>query len=269
MRYDILVEKLEGFGYHGVLEEEKRKGQKFIVSARLTVNSPDGVDEDNCEKTVNYSEVSHLIVELIENTRFDLIEALADHIAKTILIQFSLVEKVTIQVDKPGAPIELQFENVAVVVERSWHTVYVGLGSNMGDCEKNISTAVERIRGAGCNKDVVVSTLIKTKPYGNVEQDDFLNGACVFKTMYQPKELLRFLQKIELDLKRTREIHWGPRTIDLDIELYDALVVDEENLTIPHPDMHNRDFVLKPLCELNPRLVHPVYKRYLADFIEK
>ncbi len=269
MRYDILINKLEFFGFHGVLEEEKRLGQKFIISGKLTVNSPDALKEDNCEKTVNYSEVCHLIGEIVEKERFNLIESLGDEIARRILLEFPLVDSVTIQVDKPWAPIRLNVENVAVVITRSWHNAYIGVGSNMGDCRSNIETAVKYINDSIFNKNVNVSTLIKTKPYGYVDQNDFLNGAIAIKTMLSPEELLHFLQKIELDLHRTREIHWGPRTIDLDIELYDNLVINEPDLKIPHHEMHKRDFVLQPLCELNPYLVHPVYGKYLVDLFDE
>ena len=87
--------------------------------------------------------------------------------------------------------------------------------------------------------------------------------------MFSPEELLHFLQKIELDLHRTREIHWGPRTIDLDIELFDNLIINEPDLIIPHHEMHKRSFVLQPLCELNPYLIHPVYGEYLIDLLSK
>lgn len=269
MRYDILISKLEFFGFHGVLEEEKRLGQKFVISGTLTVNAPDAVEQDDCDKTVNYSEVCHLIGKIVEKERFNLIESLGDEIVKRILIEFPLVESATIQVDKPWAPISLNVEKVSVVMTRSWHSAYIGVGSNMGDCKSNIENAVNYIRASKFNKDVVVSTLIKTKPYGYVEQDDFLNGAIAIKTMLSPEELLRFLQKIELDLHRTREIHWGPRTIDLDIELFDNLIINAPDLKIPHHEMHKRDFVLQPLCELNPYLVHPVYGKYLIDLYEE
>ena len=269
MRYDILISKLEFFGFHGVLEEEKKLGQKFIISAKLIINAPNAVEEDNCDKTVNYSDVCQMIGQIVEKERFDLIESLGDAIARRILVEFPLVESVTIQVDKPWAPIGLHVDNVSVVITRGWHNAYIGVGSNMGDCQANIEAAVKYIQESEFNRDVKVSTLIKTKPYGYVEQDDFLNGAIEIKTMFSPEELLHFLQKIELDLHRTREIHWGPRTIDLDIELFDNLIINEPDLIIPHHEMHKRSFVLQPLCELNPYLIHPVYGEYLIDLLSK
>ncbi len=269
MRYEIFIDKLECFGFHGVLEEEKRLGQKFIISSKLTVNSPEGVEEDNCEKTVNYAQVCELMAQIAENERYDLIETLADTIAKEILIKFSMVEKVTVHVDKPGAPIRQSVENVGVEVKRGWHTAYLGVGSNMGDTLGNISEAMRKLQDSPFNSEVVLSELIKTKPYGYTQQDDFINGVCSLKTILTPEELLGLLHQIENDLKRTREIHWGPRTIDLDILLFDNLVMEEPDLTIPHPQMCKRDFVLKPLLELNPRLVNPLTHQYFADIFEE
>jgi len=269
MRYEIFIDELECFGFHGVLEEEKRLGQKFIISSKLTVNSPEGVDEDDCDKTVNYAKVCDVIAAIAENEQYDLIETLADTIAKEILIRFSMVEKVSVHVDKPSAPIKRGVKNVGVEVERSWHVAYIGVGSNMGDSQGNINEAMKKLKESSFNREVVLSDLIKTKPYGGVEQDDFINGVCSMRTLLGPEELLRLLQQIEKELKRTREIHWGPRTIDLDILLFDNIVMEEPDLTIPHPEMCKRDFVLKPLLELNPRLVNPLTHQYFADIFEE
>ena len=81
--------------------------------------------------------------------------------------------------------------------------------------------------------------------------------------------MLKLTSSIEIDLKRTREIHWGPRTIDLDIIFFDDEIINTEKLVIPHPEMHRRDFVLEPICELNPNLVHPVYRMRVVDLLEK
>ncbi|MBQ3165282.1 MAG: 2-amino-4-hydroxy-6-hydroxymethyldihydropteridine diphosphokinase [Lachnospiraceae bacterium] len=265
MNGEIIIKSLECFGFHGVLGEEKKLGQKFIVSAKLKVDFTKAVDADACENTVNYSEVCQLISNVVKDTNFNLIESLADRITKEILLGFPLVESVYVKVEKPWAPIKLCLDTVAVAVEKKWHTVYLGVGSNIGDSEANIESAVRMIKESEYNKDVTISNLIKTKPYGYKEQDDFLNGAISLKTFMEPNELLCFLQKIEEELKRIRKIHWGPRTIDLDVLLYDDLVTVEQNLVIPHPDMCNRDFVLKPLCELNPYLVHPLNKKRFVE----
>ena len=102
-----------------------------------------------------------------------------------------------------------------------------------------------------------VSDFLVTAPYGGVEQDDFLNGALALRTLLTPEELLEELHTIEQEAHRERLVHWGPRTLDLDILLYDDLVMDSETLHIPHIEMHKRDFVLIPLSQIAPFVRHP------------
>ena len=114
-----------------------------------------------------------------------------------------------------------------------------------------------------------VSNFIVTPPYGYTEQDDFLNGAIKIQTLYSPKTLLTFLQKIELKANRVRQIHWGPRTLDLDILLYDDVIYDDDTLTIPHPELHLRDFVLIPLKEIAPNCVHPLLNKRISELLSQ
>jgi dihydroneopterin aldolase/2-amino-4-hydroxy-6-hydroxymethyldihydropteridine diphosphokinase len=128
----------------------------------------------------------------------------------------------------------------------------------MGNREAYIRNAVLLLNE---QKDCVVtkaSNLFITAPYGYTEQAEFLNGALCVKTLQSPEEFLDTLHSIEYQLGRERKIHWGPRTIDLDILLYDDLVMSTETLTIPHIDMENRLFVLKPLDEIAGFVRHPV-----------
>ena len=105
--------------------------------------------------------------------------------------------------------------------------------------------------------------------YGGVEQDDFLNGAIELETLLSPIELLHFLQKTELEAGRERKIHWGPRTLDLDILFYEDVISQTKELMIPHPDMQNREFVLKPLTELCPYYMHPLFHKSVKQMLEE
>ena len=129
---------------------------------------------------------------------------------------------------------------------------YVGLGSNLGDREATIRAAVAALPGV-----VAVSKLRETEPVGVTGQPAFLNGAARLETELSPRELLDALLEVERGLGRERRERWGPRTIDLDLLLYGGETVDEPGLTVPHPSLHERRFVLEPLAELDPELVVP------------
>ena len=137
---------------------------------------------------------------------------------------------------------------------------FVGLGSNLGDRERNLHEAVERLREIGL---VRVSAFGDTDPVGVVEQPNFLNAVAELSSDLSPRELLDRLLQIERELgrDRTKEERWGPRTIDLDLLLYGDEVVDEPGLTVPHPRLAERRFVLEPLHELAPDLVLPDGRR--------
>lgn len=139
-----------------------------------------------------------------------------------------------------------------------WIKAYIAVGSNMGDSEAIIKRALIRLKRRRDIRVTACSTIIRTKPYGGVEQDDFLNGMWEIETVLGPEELLKVLNRIEKLEKRERTVRWGPRTLDLDIIYYGDLVMRSEKLNIPHIDMENRTFVLEPLMEIAPDVKHPV-----------
>ena len=129
---------------------------------------------------------------------------------------------------------------------------YVGLGANLGDREATIRAAVAQLPGV-----VAVSPLRETDPVGVTDQPQFLNGVAALETELPPRELLDVLLAVERGLGRERRERWGPRTIDLDLLLYGDEVIDEDGLTVPHPRLRERRFVLEPLADLAPKLVVP------------
>lgn len=144
---------------------------------------------------------------------------------------------------------------------------FIGLGSNMGNKLANLKKAIEGFGKIQGTKVLTVSSLYKTEPVGDVEQDWFVNAVAEVETGLTPRELLNKLLYIEKNLGRIRDERWGPRVIDLDILLYDDLVMDEEGLSIPHPYLHKRGFVLVPLAEIAPKVIHPKLKKTMSELM--
>lgn len=267
---EIRIENLKIYAYHGVYEEENKTGQDFFVNATLYTDTRKAGKTDDLSCSVDYGEVCHFINDYIKNHTYQLIETVAEQTAQQILQKFPLLKKVDLEIRKPEAPIGLPFESVSVKIERGWHLAYVALGSNMGDKEGYIKTAVDALKANENIRQVRASSLIWTAPYGEVQnQEDFLNGMLELETLYTPTELLTVLHELEQNANRVRTIHWGPRTLDLDIIFYDDLVMDTKELTIPHCDMQNREFVLKPLCELAPYKRHPLLGKRVEELLKE
>ena len=138
-------------------------------------------------------------------------------------------------------------------------TAYVGLGSNLGDRAATFASAIGALAASSGIDVVAVSSVIETAPVGDQDQPPFLNAAISVRTTLTPRALLTSCQSIELAHGRDRAVErrWGPRTLDLDVLLYQAVVVDEPGLRIPHPHLHERLFALGPLAEIAPEAVHP------------
>lgn len=265
----IQIHNLEVFCNHGVYREENVLGQKFLVDATLYVSTRKAGLSDELADSVNYGEISRFILDGMKKQNDKLLEKVAERLAEGILLHFPLVSRVKIEVKKPWAPIMMHIDYASVTIERGWHTVYIGLGSNMGDRRAYLSDAIEELKNLPLGKNLKSASIIETEPYGYVDQDKFLNTVVSMEVLYEPGELLHILQELEKKANRERKIHWGPRTLDLDLLLYDHRITEEEELVIPHPELHKRMFVLESLCELNPYGVHPVIKKRYKDMKEE
>ena len=198
-----------------------------------------------------------------------MIEAAAENLVEALLFEYPLLAGVTLELKKPWAPIGLPLKYASVKISRFWHRVYLGMGSNMGDKKAYLDGATEALNKVkGCQVEKVSEYLV-TEPYGGVEQDDFLNACAQIKTLLSPEELLDVLHEIEKEAHRERIVRWGPRTLDLDILLYDDVVMETDDLIIPHIEMELRDFVLKPLSEIAPNLRHPVSKKTVTQMLKE
>lgn len=268
MMDQIVIENLKVFAYHGVYPEENEKGQNFYVNAILETDTRKAGILDDLDLSTNYGEVCMFLNNYLKEQTYKLIEAVAENAAGALLLRFPLVRRVTLEIRKPEAPIELPFESVSVKIFRGWHKVYLSCGSNVGDKKAHLDGAVKALQADVKCRVLRVSDWIVTAPYGGVEQDDFLNGAIELETLYTPEMLLEKLHEIENLHGREREIHWGPRTLDLDILLYEDCIMYTDDLIIPHADMQNRYFVLKPLAQIAPYERHPLLDQSIGRMYE-
>ena len=263
----IKIEDLEIYAKHGVLSAENQLGQKFLVCAYLYTDTSRAGLTDCLDYSIDYASVCAYITEYMQAHTFKLIEAVAENLVNDMLLSYPIIQKIDLEIKKPWAPIGLPLKTVSVNISRGWHSAYIALGSNMGDSEEYLNDAITKINtDTMCFVDKA-SDFIVTKPYGYTEQADFLNAVIKVQTLYSPKMLLDFLHKIEAEANRVRSVHWGPRTLDLDILLYDDIIIDDDTLTIPHPDMKNRDFVLIPLNQIAPNHIHPVYRTSIHEMM--
>lgn len=265
----IIIKDFEIFANHGVFKEEKVLGQKFIVSLELLVSTREAAITEDLTNSVHYGELCERVEEEIQRQSYDLIETVAEKIAEFILIEYSLVKEVKVNLKKPWAPVARHLDYVAVEINRKRSRAFIALGSNMGDKEKNLINAIEKIKSFNHTSVKKVSSFIKTEPWGYLDQEEFLNGVIEIDTLLPPKELVRLLLSTEEELKRERIIKWGPRTIDLDVILYDDLITEDEEILIPHPRMHERMFVLEPLAEIAPYVVHPLLNKRIIQLKEE
>jgi len=265
----IRIENIEVFANHGFFKEENVLGQKFLISLDLYVNIREAGKSDNLDFSVDYGKISMEAKNFIQQNVFKLIETAAENLAEKILLEYKLVEKVRVELKKPWAPVKLHIDNISVIIERGWKTAFLSLGSNLGDKKAYLDFAVKEIENSDFCRVEKVSDFIVTEPVGEVEQDDFLNGCIEIKTLFTPFELLDFINKIESEAGRERTVHWGPRTLDIDIIFYEDVVINDERLKIPHIETENRLFVLEPLCSIAPFYKHPCYGICVKELLAK
>lgn len=145
--------------------------------------------------------------------------------------------------------------------------IFLGLGGNIGDVHATFAQAKQLMQKEGIQL-ITESSFYKTKPFGPVEQDDFLNQVIQIETSLSPQELLEACLRAEQELGRKREIKWGPRTIDIDLLLYNQVQMETDNLVLPHPGMQERHFVLLPFVEIAPKMMHPGLQKVIQELAD-
>jgi 2-amino-4-hydroxy-6-hydroxymethyldihydropteridine diphosphokinase len=148
-------------------------------------------------------------------------------------------------------------------------TAYIGIGSNLGIPKENCTNAIEKISSTKDIKIISKSSFYRTEPIGGVQQGWFVNSAIEIKTDLSPENLLSVLLNLELAMGRIRKEKWGPRLIDLDLLFYGNLVLENKSLTLPHPEIQNRKFVLVPMSEIAENLIHPTLKKTIKTLLQE
>jgi 2-amino-4-hydroxy-6-hydroxymethyldihydropteridine diphosphokinase len=155
----------------------------------------------------------------------------------------------------------------AAITELKPVLAYVGLGANLGDPHRQLQEALAQLAAAEEVEVLKVSAFYLNPPLGPPDQPWYVNAAAQVRTRLEPEELLRVLHRVEQDLGRVRGERWGPRVIDLDLLLYNGLIMSGPELVLPHPEMHRRAFVLVPLAEIAPQAWHPVLEKTAGDLL--
>jgi len=298
--FKIKIKDLKLFGYHGVKQEEKTSGQNFLFNISIDIArhsfKKNRSYQDNILDTVNYSEIITLIKEINSNNRFNLLETFCQVLAERIISYSLLILKVKVSIEKISPPIKesigsvgVEFElernpnscqsnygyesetsrsakNVNAALKKS--IVFLSLGSNLGDREKNLRNAVEKLR-ANQNLDIIsVSSIYETEPMYVENQEYFYNIVLKadVKNAYTAFELLGYTKKIEFDLgRKSTYVRYGPRKIDIDILTFNELKIDSGLLELPHPRIFERNFVLIPLSEIAPDFI--IKDKNISDYI--
>ncbi len=235
-----------------MLEEEKRLGQRFRLDLEAVPWTARAEESDDVGDAVHYGELAARAFAIATSERYDLLERLAARIADALFAEFPL-RAVRVTVGKPSAPVPLVLDTVEVeVARRASEGVIVALGGNVGDPEATLRAVADELAGTAGVDLVARSRLYRSAPLGGPDQPAYLNAAVGLTTRLGPEALLDRLQELERDHGRTREVRWGPRTIDLDLLLYGASAISSGRLTVPHPRLAERRFALLPLLDVLP-----------------
>lgn len=252
----ILIDDLRVTCIIGVLDHERVTPQPLRIDVDMEVDLHDAGQSDDLTQTVHYGEVAIALANLARDTKYQLLERLAQHMTEVVL-SFPLVRAVDLRLTKLEPPIPEEIGSTAVRLRRvrsdfstsTPHKALLALGSNIGDRAAYLRFAIDRLG----DRVTAQSQVFETDPVGGPEnQDAYLNMVVAIDTELDPYALLRWLHRIEADAGRERVVHWGPRTLDMDLLFFDDVIIDGGNLAVPHPRYAERRFVLAPLSEVAP-----------------
>lgn len=255
----ILIDDLRILTVIGALPHEREFAQPIRIDLDIGVDLHEAGLSDELADTVNYGLVCERVAAVARESNYTLLERLAAKVADMVL-ELDLVEQVEVTLTKLRPPIPEAVGSTAVRIVRSRaevaecvsgsHRALVALGSNLGDRESFLRAAVTELGVV-----TAMSQVFETEPVGGPgDQGAFLNMVVAVDTPLDPFALLRRCQRIEANALRQRVVHWGPRTLDVDLLFYDDMTIASQALTLPHPRIFERRFVLAPLSEVAPEL---------------
>ncbi|MDU7140281.1 MAG: 2-amino-4-hydroxy-6-hydroxymethyldihydropteridine diphosphokinase [Finegoldia magna] len=265
----LLVKDLEIYANHGVFQSEKELGQKFLVTLRMGYNMKKGATSNNLEDSIHYGILSKEVYDYFRSESIDLIETVAYKLVEFIFEKYKIVQEISVEIKKPWAPINLPLDTVKVTINRKKRRYFLGIGSNIGNKQEYVDSAIDTLKSIKSIELKRVSEMYITKAWGKTDQEDFLNCAVEIESYEEPEDLLNITQKIEQDLGRERHEKWGPRTIDIDILFCDGEIIYTDDLKIPHPYVQDRKFVLEPLNDFAEFFIHPVFHKTLKQLLEE
>lgn len=260
----IRITGLEVVTCHGVLPQEKELPQRFLADIAFDLDTRAAGCTDDLTQSLSYADVAQAAERILRDGPVDLIETLAERIAEHVLTTWSQVERVEVTIHKPQAPAGVPFHDPAlggpsVTVRRAQdRPVVIAVGANLGDRRATVESALRLLDRTEGIDVVAVAPFVETDPVGGPEQPDYLNTVVLARSRLAPLTILGHLNRIEAYHRRTREVRWGARTLDLDlVQVGDPsdgsdLTSDTERLTLPHPRAHERGFVLVPWHVVDP-----------------
>ena len=242
----VIIDDLRVLTVIGALPHEREMAQPIRIDLSIGLDLRDAGRSDELHDTVHYGLVCERVSELVRGSKDVLLERLAAKVADVVL-EFDLVEVVDVKLTKLRPPIAEDVQSTSVAITRlraeaaapplEDHEVVVALGSNLGEL----------------GNVVAMSQVFETAPVGGPDgQGAYLNMVVKVQTSLDPYAFIRRCQRIEANALRQRVVHWGPRTLDVDVLFYDDVHITSEKLTVPHPRIGERRFVLTPLSEVAP-----------------
>lgn len=270
----VALHGLRARGRHGWFDNERRRGQLFVVDVVLWLDAGPAAASDDLADTVDYGALGAAVVALVEGEPVRLLETLAVRIAELVLGD-ARVAQVAVTVHKPEAPMPVHFDDVSVTVVRErageqpppagpqagapgLRRAAFGLGSNLGDRAESLRSAVAELARVPGLRAVAVSPVYETDPVGGPDhQPPYLNAVLVVETDLPATALLAAAAEVEAAHGRERTVRWGPRTLDIDVLAVGDEVSADPALTLPHPRAHGRAFVLVPWADADPQFVVP------------